>query len=177
MPREIYDEELAPEFDPAIEEEAVELMRDNPAFADFGEFADLAKERAALKTRLKAVEEAMKRREARLMSHFQQMGQRSFKINGATIFMHGAIHPALKKGLMAFEGLRALRESGLSHYIFETFNKQSLGKYIREIRDEHAEELRSGAVESIGALLPPAMAKVFDVETSWRVQGRPSRKA
>jgi len=149
------------------------IAPDDPALTRFCDFALLAAEKSRLEARVKQIDETMKRMQSGLLGYFEEHGgplEKPIHVKGMTVFRRSGIYPALKPGYTHWDALAALRAGGLGHFIFETYNKSSLGDHVRGLRD-----LQQLPPPSMGALLPPAVARIFHVEPIASVQARRSK--
>lgn len=130
-------------------------------------YAKAAKRHRELEAELKATKAEMDRMAQPLLDHFGATGTERVTVDGVTIYLHPDIWPKFKTNeegekYTRADVMKALRESGLSDYISETYNAQSFAAYIRELH-------------STGVELPEALAAVVEPSETYSLRTRIGR--
>jgi hypothetical protein len=141
------------------------------AFRDFARFAELIDERRQLNQRLKAMEVEVERLTPRLMQYFESHNIRSISIEGVSIFLRRELWARPKIAGDRARVCQALQAAGLGHFVEPNYNAHTLSAWVRNIEDEHAEEIINEG-KTVADFLPPNVAQVLNVEPDWKLQGR-----
>lgn len=116
-------------------------------------FVEIEKEIRDLKARLDTLTNERSELEEVLLRQFEESGVNSMRINGMTVYPMRQLWAGARDGDYE-RACQALRDAGLSDYVHERFNVQSLSAYVRE----QAKTLlgpEAGPDEIIGVLPEP----------------------
>jgi hypothetical protein len=160
---------MPPELLP--DDEIVLTEKEAGAFKDFASYAQLIDERRELSTQLKAVEVQIEKLTPRLMNYFETNGIQSLRVNGVTIFLRRELWARPKVAGDRHRVCLALQNAGLGHFVEPNYNAQTLSAWVRNLEDEHAEEIASEG-KTVADFLPPGVAVLLNVEPNWKIQGR-----
>jgi hypothetical protein len=172
MPADPY---IPDELEGEVEAE-VELVDPQTApFRDFAAYAQLVLEKRVLAQRLKTIDSKMQNLQPRLLEYFQQSGTRNIGIQGVTISLRRELWARPKLDGDRARVCQALQASDLGHFVQPSFNVQTLSRWVRDLEDDHEEEILTGG-KTVADFLPPAVAAVLNVEPNWKLHAARSRK-
>lgn len=163
-------------FDAELEREATRLVENDPGFADFKEYAQLAAEAKRLKNALKKMEEEMKRRQKRLFWYFERGLRSPVTVDDITIYTHAQIYARARYPFHAIDVCRVLKQTSHGEFVYETYNTQRVAEWVRELKEAHQDELREGRIDSLKDLLDPRLAEVLDVEPTHSIRTCPAKR-
>lgn len=183
LPPPFFDEE---EEAPPI---ALELPAEEPAANAFERFAILLTRKNRLTTELEQIDKDLTKLQPYLLGWFEEnpnfprlgledkTGQWDYNL---TVFPRRDLYArAREEGPAGRQAVcDALRANQLDHFVYETFNVNSLSAHVRALERNHAEELERGEVANIAGLLPPDVAATLSLNPTWKVVGqrRPKSK-
>lgn len=63
--------------------------------------------------------------------------------------------------------ITALKAAGLEKYVKENYSTQSLTKYISDLEEEYANELRNETMKSVLEIVPAPLAEVIELKPAY----------
>jgi hypothetical protein len=144
---------------------------ESSAFKDFAAYAAMIDERKDLSTRLKAIEIQIDKITPRLMNYFETSGITSVRVNRVTIFLRRELWARPKLSGDRNRVCLALQAAGMGHFVEPNYNAQTLSAWVRNLEDQHIEEITEQG-KTVADFLPPGVAAVLSVEPTWKIQGR-----
>ena len=129
-------------------------------------FAELMDRKAELDTELDGIKKEMEGLKPGILELMQETGVSKMRLDKweRTVFLHRQLWAGAKDGDK--EGaMQALRDSGLSELIYETFSTQSLSRHVRDMAQEQDVDIPS---------LPPEMEKGIKVIEKFDIRANKS---
>lgn len=154
---------------------APEVPATAPEFPTFKRAVELIRTKTRLNAELKAADDELKRLQPLVSSYFAQHTLPRITTDHMTLYIRRELWARAKTGKQ-LEVCAALRRTGLGHFVHDSFSVSSLSAHIRELERKHAKEIDSGAVEDVSAYLPAEVAKVLNVNPSFKLLGRNTEK-
>ncbi|HEX4593984.1 MAG TPA: hypothetical protein VH157_06900 [Bryobacteraceae bacterium] len=133
----------------------------------FHEFAELTTQKRELKDELERIEKALANLEPLLLDYLGENGYESVRIGGYTIKAQRLpwVYPI--EGATREMVITALKAAGLEKYVKENYSTQSLTKYISDLEEEYANELRNETMKSVLEIVPAPLAEVIELKPAY----------
>lgn len=143
--------------------------------ANLKEFVALEDEKAAIKTRLKTIENRLGELDESLTNEFLEDGIQSTKIDGRTVYLHRDLYASAKEGDKEAV-VAALKQCDLGQYVKEDYNANSLKAYVREMVHAAEEQARvdGRVLENPADAIPEHLAVTLNISTVYSVSSRRS---
>jgi len=145
---------------------------ERPEYRAFTRFALLTRECRELEKRVKELKKELEDLGYQLRDYLGAGGYERVRVEGFTIFLRRELYVRAKEGIRSEEVCRALKETGMGHFVSEQYSVMSLSSHLRELERMHAEELASGEIASTSELLPVEVARVLNCEPKYSVVAR-----
>jgi hypothetical protein len=81
-----------------------------------------------------------------------------------SVFLRSTLWARKQEGVTMQQVCAALKSNGMAHFVKEEFSTQTLSSHIRQLEEDHARELDSGALARVGLLLPPEVERLLNIE-------------
>jgi len=135
----------------------------------FASFAQLTRTKRMLEQELDRIKDELDALALQLRDFLGESGYEKVRIDGFTIFIRREIYARKYDWASAAEVCAVLKANGMGHFVKEQYNTQTLSKHIRELEYIYAAQLARGEIESVKEKLPPALARVLNIEPSYKV--------
>jgi hypothetical protein len=145
---------------------------DHPIAKHLEKFVELAENKRELNRQLKSVQAAVDRLEPVLLEYFQSNRIRNIRSQSSTVWLREELWARPKYTNDRPRVCEILKQVGLGHFVEPDFNTPTLSGYVRELQRANLDRIRSGEIDSVADLLPPALAAVLNVAPSFKVLGR-----
>jgi len=151
------------------------LDHESPEYKAFETYTELIKEKRELEDRLNDIGSQIKTLEPGLLAFLSASGFELVRVNGFTLSPHRDPWVKVRLGCTRSMVCEALKASDLGQYVSEQFNTKSLTKYVHDLEialqidaDSNGADGRPTVLEH----LPPELARVINIEPSFRLQAR-----
>lgn len=141
-------------------------------------FGQLIEQKAALTRELEEIKKEMDTLQPRMLTFFTAINPNlrgtKLRLETLTLFVRRDLYVRAKyEGEQARQEVcDALRSSGMGQYVHDAYNAHRLNSWARELETQHEHELTQGLVNDLSDLIPPALARVLNLNPTWSVQGR-----
>jgi hypothetical protein len=134
------------------------------------EFVALEKKKAELNREIKQTQKALDALDTLLTQQLLDDGVQSVNVDGRTVYLRRDLYASALDGDRAAV-VQALKDSGLSQYVSEQYNTNSLSAYVREVVREAEERARvdGGVLEDPATAIPNALAATLKVTAVYSV--------
>lgn len=145
-----------------------------PEYAAFARYVALVARKRVIKDELDDIEAGLKAMEPQLLAYMGEgtgdegEGFSSIRLGGYTIYAQRDPWVKTKLGATREDVCRALKESGLGHYVTEQFNTRSLTKYVHDLEAKHG--VLADQDGALALLLPAEVTAVLEVKPVYRIQ-------
>jgi len=145
------------------------LNMPRPEFEAFRSFAQLTREKRKLLDRIRQIEGKLDVLQYQLRDLLGAGSWDKVSVEGYTIYLRRQIFVRHQDYASAGEVVAALKRNGMAHFVKEQYNVSTLSKHIRELEEQHKDELDAGEIQSVGELLPPDLVRVLNIEPQFTV--------
>jgi hypothetical protein len=151
-----------------------------PEYKAFARYVSLISRKRAVRDELDDIEAALKAMEPQLLAYLgegpddiegapeESLGFSSVRLGGYTIYPQRDPWVKAKAGATREDVCRALKESGLGHYVTEQFNTRSLTKYVHDLEKKH--NVLADQNGALARILPAELVRVLEVKPAFRIQ-------
>lgn len=122
------------------------------------EYVELDARKRRLNDELSDVKERLAKLESDLLTTFEEIGMQNTRIDGTTVYVHRQLWANAKDG-DRHRAVAALKRSGLTEMVTETFNTNTLSAYVREL-------------DAVGEDLPPDLEDAISVSEKFSLRTR-----
>lgn len=129
-------------------------------------FAELSARKRELQEELKQTNTELGVLEEQLLPQFENAGVQNMRINGMTVFIHRQIWAGAEDGDTE-RAVDALKAAGLTDYVAEKFNTNSLSAWVRE-------QVAVADTEDLYDALPPEFRGSISVAERFQLRARRS---
>jgi hypothetical protein len=135
----------------------------------FHSFALLTREKRGLLDRIRQIEGKLLVLQYQLRDLLSAGGWERVGVDGYTIYLRRQLFVRHHDFATAAEVVAALKRNGMAHFVKEQYNVSTLSKHVRELEEKHKDELDSGEIQSVAALLPRDLIAVLNIEPQFTV--------
>lgn len=132
-------------------------------------YAELEVQERKLEASLKAIQQEKAALEPELLDCMAEEGLDRLTLSGITFFPKRRVFAGPREGFARQDVARALIESGLSDYVKEDYNANSLSSYVRGLAAEEDPDMAPADIE---ARLPGPLRAVCSVGEVWQIGAR-----
>jgi hypothetical protein len=148
-----------------------------PEFPTFKRAVALLRAKSRNKRELEEIDAELKRLQPLVSSYFAQHTLPRLTIDGMTLYIRRDLWARPKSKGQTPEVCRVMRATGYEHFVHDTFNVNSLSAHIRDLERQNLDRIDSGEIADVTALLPPALAAVLNVGSTYTLLGAASTRS